>query len=314
MRRYTYLQLDVFTTAPFRGNQLAVFFDAETLDEGEMQAIAREMNFSESTFILPPSDRSLCRVRIFTPAGELPFAGHPVIGTAVAVIYEMLVNPGDERPWTFELGVGPLTITPVWRDGGLERVWMEQPIPTFAPWAGDQDALLAALGLDQTALRSDLPIERGSAGVPFIYLPLRDVATLERARPGADLVAALAGEQPHTGVYMFTPADGSDGAGGVRSRMFAPGMGIVEDAATGAAAGPLGAYLALHGVTPADADGRGETLVIQGVEMGRRSEITVETHLAAGAITGVRAGGMAYVIAKGEFILLDLAPAGEAGL
>src|SRR5579859_8053702 len=105
MRRIPYSHLDVFTARPFRGNQLAVFFDADTLDASEMQAIAREMNFSESTFVLKPSEpaRDLCRVRIFTPGGELPFAGHPVIGTAVAVIYEMLVNSGDDKPWTFEL-------------------------------------------------------------------------------------------------------------------------------------------------------------------------------------------------------------------
>lgn len=311
MRRYPYLQLDVFTTAPFSGNQLAVFFEADTLDGSEMQAIAREMNFSESTFVVTPSDptRALCRVRIFTPGGELPFAGHPVIGTSVALVQTGRLTPATP-PTTLELGVGPLKIEPVFVDGALSSIWMDQPIPTFTPWGGDRATLLAALGLDEAALRDDLPIARGSAGVPFIYMPLRDVAALGRARPGAGLAAALAGEEPHTGVYVFA----SDGVSIMRSRMFAPGMGIVEDAATGAAAGPLGAYLTLHSVAPVDAIGRSETLVVQGVEMGRRSEITVEARLTAGAINGVRIAGMAYVIARGEFVLPDTTPAGEAGL
>jgi trans-2,3-dihydro-3-hydroxyanthranilate isomerase len=306
MRRYPYLQLDVFTAKPFRGNQLAVVFDADTLDVSEMQAIAREMNFSESTFVLAPKDpNALCRVRIFTPGGELPFAGHPVIGTAVAVVYEMLVNPGDETPWTFELGVGPITITPNWRNGALTGVWMNQPVPTFTPWGGDRAALMDALGLDEAALRPDLPITVGSAGVPHILVPLRDRAALAQARHGAGLAAALARDDLHTGVYLYTTPASSSGDKTVYARMFAPGMGIAEDAATGSAAGPLGAFLALCGVAAVGADGRSETQVIQGVEMGRRSEMSVEARVESGAVTGVRVGGMAYVIAKGEFILFD---------
>jgi trans-2,3-dihydro-3-hydroxyanthranilate isomerase len=303
------MHLDVFTATPFGGNQLAVFFDADTLDASEMQTLAREMNFSESTFVLAPSDpaRALCRVRIFTPGGELPFAGHPVIGTSTALVQAGRITPAN-TPATLELGVGPLQVEPVFADGALSYVWMDQPAPRFMPWPGDRAALLAALGLDEAALRDDLPVERGSAGVPFIYLPLRDIATLGRARPGVDLAAALTGEEPRTGVYLFAPG----GETAIRSRMFAPGMGIVEDAATGAAAGPLGAYLTLHGVAALDASGRAVVTITQGVEMGRRSDITVEVRLTAGAVSGVRVAGAAVVLATGEFILPDTPSAREA--
>ncbi|HEU0026069.1 MAG TPA: PhzF family phenazine biosynthesis protein [Ktedonobacterales bacterium] len=306
MRRIPYTQLDVFTTTPFGGNQLAVFFDADALFESEMQSIAREMNFSESTFVLPPSDpaRALCRVRIFTPGGELPFAGHPTIGTTVALVHAGRLT-AENGPTTLELGVGPLTVEPVFTHGELSFVWMTQPAPTFTLWDGDRAALLAALGLDEAALRDDLPIERGSAGVPFIYVPLRDREVLRKAAPGAGLHAALPGEDPHTGVYLFVAPEIRDGSAPVYARMFAPGMGIVEDAATGAAAGPMGVYLARHGALALGTNGRGGATVVQGVEMGRYSEIAVEFQFDGGAVTSVRVAGAAVVVARGEFILPD---------
>jgi trans-2,3-dihydro-3-hydroxyanthranilate isomerase len=312
MRRIPYTQLDVFTTAPFGGNQLAVFFDADALFESEMQSIASEMNFSESTFILPPSDpaRALCRVRIFTPGGELPFAGHPTIGTTVALVHAGRLTP-ENAPATLELGIGPLVVEPVFTNGELSFVWMTQPVPVFTPWGGDRAALLKALGLDDAVLRSDLPIERGSAGVPFVYLPLRDLDALGRATPGVGLRAALSGEDPHTGVYLFVAPALRDGSAPIRARMFAPGMGILEDPATGAAAGPMGVYLVRHGVQPVAADGLGTVNILQGVEMGRPSEITVEVHASAGAAAGVRVGGSAVVVATGEFILPDRGDAGD---
>lgn len=306
MRRIPYTQLDVFTSQPFGGNQLAVFFDAEMLDASEMQAITREMNFSESTFVLPPGDpaRALCRVRIFTPGGELPFAGHPVIGTTFALAQAGRLTL-ENAPATLELGIGPLVVEPTFESGEARFVWMTQPVPTFIPWDGDRVALLAALGLEEGVLRDDLPIERGSAGVPFIYLPLRDRAALERAQPGAGLAGALRAEDPHTGVYFFVAPESPDSSAPTRARMFAPGMGIVEDAATGSAAGPLGVYAIRHGLLAGGRDGLGRVNILQGVEMGRPSEITVETHSSAGVVTSVRVGGVAVIVATGEFILPD---------
>jgi trans-2,3-dihydro-3-hydroxyanthranilate isomerase len=310
MRRIHYTHLDVFTAEPFGGNQLAVFFDADALDASEMQAIAREMKFSESTFILAPSDpaHALCRVRIFTPGAELPFAGHPVIGTTVALARAGRIAPARLAA-TLELGIGPLAVEAVYEGGEARSAWMAQPLPAFTAWGGDRGALLAALGLDGDTLRPDLPIERGSAGVPFVYVPLRDLVALARARPGKELRAALAAavaEEDHrTGVYLFVPP-GPDGAQThARARMFAPGMGIVEDAATGAAAGPLGVYLARHASLPAAGVEHASVTIAQGVEMGRRSMISVELESREGHVTAVRVGGAAVVVAEGEFMLAD---------
>jgi trans-2,3-dihydro-3-hydroxyanthranilate isomerase len=305
MRRIPYTQLDVFTSQPFGGNQLAVFFDAEALDSREMQLIAREMNFSESTFVLPPTDPSvaLWRVRIFTPSVELPFAGHPVIGTTVALVHAGRLR-AEDVPATLELAIGPLVVEPALAGGEAHFVVMTQPLPTFAPWEGDREALLAALGLDTSALRAGLPIERGSAGVPFIYVPLRDEAAIQRAKPGAGLAAAL-GEDSRVGVYLFATTNSSRRSQPVHARMFAPGLGVTEDAATGSAAGPLGAYLVRHGLLAPDTDGKSALGVLQGAEIGRYSSINVFVQSSEGVVTGVRVGGRSVIVATGEFILPD---------
>ena len=159
-------------------------------------------------------------------------------------------------------------VEPIFENGEARFVWMAQPVPTFTPWDGDRAALLASLGLDESAIRDDLPIERGSAGVPFIYLPLRDRAALERAQPGAGLAGALRAEDPHTGVYLFVAPESPDGTAPVRARMFAPGMGIVEDAATGSAAGPLGVYAIRHGLLAVGRDGLGKVEYLAGSRDG----------------------------------------------
>lgn len=305
MRRLRYIQLDVFTAEPFRGNQLAVFFGAESLAGAEMQAIAREMNFSESTFILPADDPSsaLRHVRIFTPGGELPFAGHPVIGTTVALARAGHITA--ERPTvTLELGVGPLSVTALFEDGEPRMAWMDQPLPVFTVWDGDRAALLDTLGLDEAALRDDLPIERGSAGVPYVYIPLRDLAALGRARPGAGLAMMERDDIP-VGFYLFVAPEPAGASGYTRARMFAPEIGVVEDAATGSAAGPLGVYLARHGLAPAAEAGQTRITVAQGVEMGRRSLISVALTTSDGAVTAVRVGGGAVVVAEGQFFMPD---------
>ncbi|MGH2504604.1 MAG: PhzF family phenazine biosynthesis protein, partial [Ktedonobacterales bacterium] len=199
MRRIRYLQLDVFTSAPFGGNQLAVFFDASNLTSEEMQAIAREMNFSESVFVLPATDpRALARLRIFTPHIELPFAGHPVVGATFALAESGAIRADTESPVTLEVGVGPLTIDLLFGERRLSFAWMSQPIPTFQAWAGDRAALAAALNLAPGDLRADLPIERGSAGVPFVFIPIASEEALDRAQSGAGLGAALNDAVGHT--------------------------------------------------------------------------------------------------------------------
>ena len=303
MRRYQFLQLDVFTSQLFGGNPLAVFPAAAGLSDTEMQAIAQEMHFSESTFVLPATDiKALCRVRIFTPAAELPLAGHPVVGTTFALAYQGKVRAGDSSPIFLELGVGTLPVDVLFDEQQLSFAWMHQPVPVFEPWHGDRDKLAAALGLAAHDFAPELPIERGSAGVPHIYVPLRSREALAQARPGGDLLAALNDPAPQVGAYLFT-VQGASAPAEARARMFAPGMGIVEDAATGAAAGPFGVYLLRHGHLAPDQQAEARLRIEQGVEMGRPSRIEVAITGSADDVRAVRVGGEAVVVAEGTLIL-----------
>ncbi|HEY7092604.1 MAG TPA: PhzF family phenazine biosynthesis protein [Ktedonobacterales bacterium] len=305
MRRLRFVQLDVFTSKPFGGNQLAVFEDAQVLSDAEMQSVAREMNFSESTFITPASDpKALCRVRIFTPATELPFAGHPVVGTTWALAYLGSI-PGGGSPVYLELGVGTLPVEILYEERKPSFVWMHQPAPKFAPWAGDRNELASTLGLTPDAFDGDLPIEHGTAGGGgFIYVPLRSLEAVGKAQPGPGLAAAMATTTANVGVFVFTlekPATGADAHG----RMFGAAMGIVEDAATGSAAGPLGVYLLRHGKKRPDGERETRIRLEQGVEMGRPSRIEIGITGTAEQIEDVRVGGESVVMAEGEFYLPD---------
>lgn len=307
MRRYRFLQLDVFTDHPFGGNQLAVFVEPSGLTDAEMQAIAREMNFSETTFVLPGADtQALCRVRIFTPATELPFAGHPVIGTTFALAHEGGIRAADASPVRLQLGVGTLPIDLLFEGEALSFAWMHQLVPTFTPWQGDRAGLAAALGLTPPDLSTALPLEVGTAGVPFLYIPVASREVLGRARGGAALPDLLTSVDPHAGAYLFAVESETGGAVSARSRMFAPLMGIVEDAATGSAAGPFGAYLFRHGLAKPDADGDVHVRIEQGVEMGRPSRLAVKVSIIDEAVRDVRVGGEAVVVAEGALLLPDL--------
>lgn len=323
MRRFPFLQLDVFTDKPFAGNQLAVFLDAVGIADEEMQALAKEMNFSESIFVLPASDpQALARVRIFTPNAELPFAGHPTIGATFALAHSGRIQPQrDGSPITLELGVGPIPIDLLYEgDLGAQTLsfaWMRQPIPAFSPWQGDPARLAAALGLAADDLATDLPIEHGSAGVAFVYIPLRSTEALARTRPTADLAATLDDASAQVGAFVFTLATpevadaAAPGGRPVRGRMFAPFLDLREDPATGSAAGPLGAYLVRHGQVNADAsvDGEARVRLTQGVEMGRVSQLDIAVAVTGAAdqgsptINGVRVGGEAVIVIEGEALL-----------
>lgn len=303
MRRLRYTQLDVFTDKPFGGNQLAVFFDATNLTGEDMQRIAREMNFSESVFTLPAREtKALSRLRIFTPQVELPFAGHPVIGATFALAAAGRVTSGSESPMTLELGIGPLDIDLLFADSRLSFAWMRQRTPTLTEWTGDRAALAASVGLAESDLRADLPIETGSAGVPHTLIPVVDATRLDAATPGATLGEALNTGEP-CGAYFFVPPT-KEAPNDVYSRMFGPHMGIVEDAATGSAAGPLGAYLVRHGLAKVE-DDSARIVISQGVKMGRPSRIVVNVELRDGGFGQIRVGGEAVVMANGEFMLPD---------
>jgi trans-2,3-dihydro-3-hydroxyanthranilate isomerase len=302
VRPYSFIQLDVFTDTPFGGNQLAVFPRADELTNAEMQAIAREMNFSETTFVVAASDaQAVCRVRIFTPQTELPFAGHPVIGTTFVLARSGRIRESGS-PIFLQLGVGTLPVEVLYEERRPSFVWMSQPVPRFEPWTPDRDALAAALGLSVKDLATDLPLERGSAGVPFVYVPLRSLDALARARSLPQLATLIDDPSGHNCAFLFTrerPPSGAD----VRGRMFTPGLGIAEDAATGSAAGPLGAYLVRHGAAQPDAAGEARMRIEQGVEMGRPSRIEVAVGGDAHAIREVRVGGEAVIVAEGELFL-----------
>jgi trans-2,3-dihydro-3-hydroxyanthranilate isomerase len=296
-----YLHYDVFTDKPFEGNQLAVFPDARGLSDRQMQTLAREMNFSESTFILPAEAPGTdVRMRIFTPGSELPMAGHPTIGSTFALAHEKVIAAGRDR-FVFGLGVGPTPVELRWRDGTLDFAWMDQRPPDFRAPAVPRHDVIKAAGVDSSAVDgTQLPIEEISCGVPFLFVPCATRADVDRAEPDMSAMRALKSAFPsdHIGVFVFStePVEPQVTA---YSRMFAPGLGVAEDPATGGASGPLGSYLVKHKLVAPD---RAHDMVsLQGVAMGRPSRIymTIASD-ANGAITRVQVGGKAVRIGKGE--------------
>jgi trans-2,3-dihydro-3-hydroxyanthranilate isomerase len=305
-RSYRYLQLDVFTDHLFGGNQLAVFLDGRGLDAATMQAVAKEMNFSETTFVLPAerSDTD-ARLRIFTPGFELPMAGHPTIGSAFALAHAGGIAPGRER-FVFGLGVGPTPVALTWRDGGLGFAWMTQLLPVFEDPMPDGGALAAAaLGLpvDEVMIPGTrLPVQVVSCGVPYVMVPLQtrqavDQAVLNRAAYDDLMRRAPAGM---TGLFFFSTEDGPDGATAY-SRMFAPDAGVFEDPATGSASGPLGCYLVRHGAVAPDA--LYSMWSLQGVKMGRPSHVHISIGVEGGEIRSVQVGGEAVLAGEGTLYI-----------
>ena len=301
MRPLRYLHLDVFTSTPFEGNQLAVFPDPGELSTATMQSIAREMAFSESTFIYPAEKGGDVRMRIFTPGEELPMAGHPTIGSTFALALEGTIARG-RGGFVFELGVGPTPVSLEWDAKGLSFAWMTQPLPTFGTVIEDRSAMATAIGIGETTLAASLPIQVVSCGVPFLFVPIGTRAAVDEVaidRRALVRVCQAAGidELP---VFLFTTESGADEAT-VYSRMLAPGFGIVEDPATGGASGPLGSYLLHHHVvSPGSAD---KILSLQGVAMGRPSKIHIAIDGQPDAITRVRVGGRSVLVGRGELLL-----------
>jgi trans-2,3-dihydro-3-hydroxyanthranilate isomerase len=299
-----YLHYDVFTDTPFEGNQLAVFPDARRLSARQMQTLAREMNFSESTFILPAETAGTdIRMRIFTPGAELPMAGHPTIGSTFALAHEQVIAAGRDR-FVFGLGVGPTPVELRWRRDALEFAWMDQRPPDVRAPASSRLDIVKAAGVDPAAVdRTHLPVEEISCGVPFIYVPCATRADVDAAAPDAAAMRGLKTAFPsnHIGVFVFS-TEPVDAGVTVYSRMFAPGLGVAEDPATGSASGPLGCYLVRHKLVAPDR--AGDMVSVQGVAMGRPSRI----HIAIasdddGAITRVQVGGKAVRIGQGEIDL-----------
>jgi trans-2,3-dihydro-3-hydroxyanthranilate isomerase len=302
-RSYRYLQYDVFTDRLFGGNQLAVFPDARGLADAEMQAIANEMNFSESTFVLPAEGPDTdVRMRIFTPGEELPMAGHPTIGTMFALVRTGLVAPPATR-FVFGLPVGPVPVALTWSGADLTFAWMTQRLPVFGDPIDDARGVAAMLGLDEGAVRrSGLPAQVVSCGMPCLLVPIASRREVDEAvldRPAwSRFTRSLAGAPDC--VFFFTTEAGEDDATAY-SRMFAPGLGIGEDPATGGASGPLGCYLVRHGAVTADQAAALRSL--QGVKMGRPSHVHISIGLTADEISSVRVGGEAVYVGEGFLVL-----------
>lgn len=280
-RTYRFVVADVFTDVPFAGNQLAVFTDARGLTDAQMQALAREIGFSETTFVLPAEGDADIRMRIFTPARELPFAGHPTLGTAFVVgapLQRVVIRIETAR------GVVPVALE---REGAtIVFGRMEQPLPTMAAY-DRSDELLAALGVRGSLL----PVEFYDNGTPHLYVMLASDAEVAAVSPDFTRLGDLLGP---VGVSCFA-ADGTR----VKTRMFAPELGVFEDPATGSAAGPLAVHLARHGRIA-----WGEEVVIsQGAEIGRPSTLYATAEGGPDVATRVEVGGGAVIVARGEFVV-----------
>ncbi len=296
MEKARYHLIDVFTTEAFGGNQLAVFPEARDIPIDLMQKIARELNLSETSFVLPPeSAASDFRLRIFTPAVEIPMAGHPTVGTAFVLARLGLIAPPDgTRSVRFEEGVGIIHVSVEFSDGAPAIITMGQPLPKFSDSPVSRQAVAELLSMDQAGLDPDLPVEVVSCGVPFLYVPIRDLKTIRSIRLRMDLWEELLKNSGAPQVFAFTKEVERPGST-VHSRMFAPAMGIAEDPATGGASGPLGCYLVKHRVAAA-----GELIISeQSIELGRPSFIRIEVSRDADEFTSVKVGGECVYMGEG---------------
>ena len=293
MKRYTIHVVDVFTERPLAGNALAVVLDAEGIPAEAMQRIAKEMNLSETTFVLAPKvPGNAAHVRIFTPGRELPFAGHPTIGTAWVLFNEGLV-PGGALEFTLEEGVGPVRVRGD-RDTGGMRFWMTHPMVTFGDVLSNRAAAWAALGLAESDLHPDAPIQVASTGLPHIYVALKDARAVDAAVSEKERLGRVFRE----GAFLFA----ATGENRLYSRMFAPHTAdnIHEDPATGSASGPLGAFAVKYGLIKRSASV--SIVSEQGTKMGRQSfvHIKLEYPPEGDVPSKIEVGGYVVPTLKGE--------------
>jgi trans-2,3-dihydro-3-hydroxyanthranilate isomerase len=303
MKEYRFLQVDVFTDAPFGGNPLAVFPEAEGLTSEEMQKVAREMNLSETTFVLPPDDPSAdFKVRIFTPRAELPFAGHPVVGTHWVLAH--LGRVDLKEPATevrFELGVGVLPASLEVVEGRVERVVMTSDQPKFLEVLDEVTELAQGLGLQVEAITdSQLPVQAASTGMLHVMVPVRSLAevqALDASKLDLPALERACGPLGRDSVCVFTLETERPEAT-VHVRMFAPMLGVPEDPATGSANGTVGAYLVHHQAVPVR-EGTNHLVSEQGAEIGRPSTLYVLVDVSGGEITRVRVAGNVVPMVEG---------------
>jgi trans-2,3-dihydro-3-hydroxyanthranilate isomerase len=283
---FRYVVADVFTDTPLSGNQLAVFTDAREIPEEQLQPLAREMAFSETVFVYPPEQDGHVHIRIFTPAHEMPFAGHPVLGTAF-----VLAGPMQLAEIGIETGAGIVPVLLEREGARLVFGRMNQPVPTVEAFPA-AERLLGILGVE----RSELPVDIYDNGMPHVFVALASESTVARLAPDPGLLESFQREEMSTigGVNCFA------GVGlHWKTRMFSPADGVLEDPATGSAAGPLACHLARHGLI-AFGD---EIEISQGTELHRPSKLFARVEGSSQRIDRVEVGGSAVVVARGEFRL-----------
>lgn len=295
MRR-RFVTLDVFTDRRFAGNPLAVVLEPDGLDTAAMQTIAREFNLSETVFVQPPADKAnRAKIRIFTPASELPFAGHPTVGTAV--LLGRIDGGMQPRAFVLELGIGPVRcqVTPSGADNGHALFDLPR-LPASVGAPADDETIAAALGIDVADIGLDgLRPARWSAGAPYTMVPVRGLEAIKRCRVDHEHWDKAFGFDAHAAAYMFCRGTAAP-EDGFHTRMFAPRQGVPEDPATGSAAAAFAGYLAAHA---GYADGEHNVGIEQGYEMGRPSILTLGMTLEGGRLSAASISGDAVVVIEG---------------
>lgn len=294
--RLRFVTLDVFTRTRLSGNPLAVVIDADGLEQPRMQAVAREFNLPETVFVLQPGNQEhRARLRIFTPANELPFAGHPTVGTAV--LLGCMTASANTRGFVLEepIGLVHCRVTSHGHDGGHAKFTVPR-LPAETSSAPDRKAVAGALGLSE----DDIGFEnfrpgRWSAGVPFTFVPVASLDAIKRARPDTRTFEAVFGGAAPAACYLFSAAT-QEPAHDFHARMFAPGMGIPEDPATGAAVAAFAGLLSSAGGL---SDGKHDICIAQGYEMGRPSQIELGLEISAGLLVSATIGGHAVIVSEG---------------
>ncbi len=296
MTNIPFVILDVFATGKYTGNQLAVCWDAGNLTDLQMQQIAREINFSETTFVTDTEPvNGGYNTRIFTPTTELPFAGHPTLGTAFAIQQQILKQQVERVSLNYKVGQIPVDLNYV--NGELDILWMHQQQPKFYdPLA--VEILADVIGVNPTDIDSGYPIEPVSTGLPFIIIPLKTLAAVGKAKLNLELYARVVADLPAQAILIFCP-ETVDPQRQLHVRVFTECFGIPEDPATGSANGCLAAYLAKHQYFGSP---KLDIIVEQGIEMGRSSLLYLKANYTPENCP-VSIGGKVINIAKGEFIL-----------
>lgn len=300
-----FYQTDVFTSEPFGGNPLAVFPDPGELTEREFQQIAREMNLSETVFVLPPTDtRAVAKIRIFTPSQEIPFAGHPILGTfyVLGTLKRLpLQEPVTKVFYECHLGVFPLELIVL--KGQIEQVMMSHPSPEFLEVVSQMETLFElakALGVQKAQIvDSPFPVEIVSTGLPVLIVPIRTLTAIKSMEVNHSAVREICARLGTNGIMVYTTMTLEESAT-VHTRMFADPIGIPEDPATGSASGALGAYLVKNGVV--DVGPTTEVVIEQGYEIDRPSRILVQVFSDDDMIQEIKVGGQVVMVAEGKMV------------